>query len=340
MTAIEEFLDLDGNRLLAYAHKGNPSSNDVIVFFHGVFGIGRVSPALFEKDVHYLAPTLPGWGNSSPPPPSMTFHDYLYEVITVLVTHFHPVTKNIRLYVTGAFYGTVAAQMLYGASYDDFPLGKQIAGLMLVCPLSPPHIHKDYAKCLSWGSYITLGPPSRYLPTMKFSQLTIQDQVTSPEKATAFIHGSVQHKMSSEEREAFQRTKEMRNLSEGEAEAKIGQMMYLSVANTWEGYLAVPKVYHSGWGGYDPTSLDDEHATKPVLLVLVREHEENMLMGEWLLKHMRNVHGRYEGSVMPTEDIWADFLEKCSTAVYSGVPTGRRDLPSPMSSHDCHSHAA
>lgn len=318
----EEYLQLEGGRVLAYAHTGNTSSNNVVIFLHGVFGVGRVNPktiapVFIEKGVHHLAPTLPGWGNSSPPPASTTFHDYLYEVITILVTHFHPDTSSIKLYISGGSYGTMAAQMLYGAPYDVFPLGRQIAGVMLIAPFSPPHIHKNYTKCLSWANYTAIGPPSRYLPTMKLGKVMMEDKVNTLEKAAAFIHDFGFKKMTPGEREAFERFKEKHGIADGETEKTMGEGVYSSVAKTWEGFFAVAKVFHSGWGGYDPTSLDDEHARKPVLLVMTHEDKDNKLMGEWLLKNMRNVRGRYEegghmASVFVLDDIWADFLSDCS----------------------------
>lgn len=318
----EEYLQLDGSRVLAYAHIGNASSNNVVLFLHGVFGVGRASPKtiapiFIEKDIHYLAPTLPGWGNSSSPPASTTFHNYLYEVITALVTHYHPNTSDINLYVSGGSYGTIAAQMLYGASYDIFPLGRQIAGLMLLAPFSPPHIHKDYTKCLSWANYIAIGPPSQYLPTLKLGKIGMQGKVNTLEKAAAFIHDFGFKKMTPKEREAFERYKEKRGIAEGETEKSMGEGAYSSVTKTWDGFLSVADVYHSGWGGYDPTSLDEEHARKPVLLVMNYEDRDNKLMGEWLLKNMRNAQARYEegghmASMFVLDDIWADFLNRYS----------------------------
>ena len=208
------------------------------------------------------------------------------------------------------------AQMLYGAPYEVFPLGRQIAGLLLLAPFSPPHVHKGYTKCLSWANYIAIGPPSRYLPTLKLGKIMLQNKVNTLEKATAFIHEFGFKKMTPKEREVYERHKEMRGMEDGELERSIGEGTFKSVANGWDGFLAVADVFHSGWGGYDPTSLDDEHA-KPVVLVMNHEDRDNRLMGEWLLKNMRNAHGRFEegghmASIFVMDDIWEDFLNRCT----------------------------
>ncbi len=61
----EHLLSLPNGGTLAYAQAGNPASSDVVIFFHGVFGVGsikRIPPVLKEKDILLLHPTLPGWG--------------------------------------------------------------------------------------------------------------------------------------------------------------------------------------------------------------------------------------------------------------------------------------
>ncbi|CAL1701459.1 unnamed protein product [Somion occarium] len=320
MTDKEEYLELPGGRTLAYAHGGNPSSKQVVIFLHGVFGVGRVTrlpPVFVEKGVHFIAPTLPGWGNSSLPRKSTTFHDYLYQATTALITHLHPDTNGLKLYIGGGSYGTIAAQMLYGASYHVFPLGRHIAGLLLLAAFSPPRVHRTYAKCLSWSNYIAIGPPSRYLPTLQLGKLMMKNKVNTPERAVAFIHDFGFKKMTPKEREAYERFMQTKGLEEGQMEKEIGENAYRSVANTWEGFLTVADVFQSDWGGYDPTRLDEEHARKPVLVVMTKEDLDNTRMGEWLVKNMPNAHGRYEegghmAALFVLDDIWVDFLNRCS----------------------------
>lgn len=114
----QKHLALNGGRSIAYAEAGDLNSNTLVIFFHGVFAIGnasRLSPVLVEKAVHFLAPTLPGWGESSSVPPSSTFASCLTEDMNALITHLHPDTSQLKIYICGGSYGTVAAQILYGA---------------------------------------------------------------------------------------------------------------------------------------------------------------------------------------------------------------------------------
>jgi pimeloyl-ACP methyl ester carboxylesterase len=92
-------LALDGGRNIEYAEMGDPNSETLVIFFHGAFSIGHISPrisspVLREKGVHFLAPTLPGWGESSAVPPASTFTSCLLADISALITHTHPDTDN------------------------------------------------------------------------------------------------------------------------------------------------------------------------------------------------------------------------------------------------------
>lgn len=91
----------------------------------GVFGVGTatdpLSPALLERGVHFVVPTLASWGNTSPIPHGVTFHDQLYQDVTALINHLHPNVDDLKLYISGGSLGTVTAQMLYGVPYEKFP---------------------------------------------------------------------------------------------------------------------------------------------------------------------------------------------------------------------------
>ena len=314
----EHFLERPHGRTVAYAHAGNLVSSEVVLFFHGVFGVGdasRLPPILEEKDVHYIAPTLPGWGKSSPPPHSQPFHQCLYEDVAALVTHLHPQSERLRLYIAGGSYGTVAAQMLYGASYDHFPLGQRIVGLLLLAPFSPPRIHKGFAQCLSWQNYVALGPPSRVIPfnlTQRMGILLFRSKVDSPQHAAEFIHQFGFQKLDPSERQAYEKWKETRGLEEGEAEKGIGQSVHHSVATTWEGFLKVPSVVNSDWGGYDPRSIHSDRKV-PVLVVMNNGDRDHKLMGEWLVRNMKDCTARYDAgghmaSMFFMDEIWAEFM--------------------------------
>ncbi|KIP12645.1 hypothetical protein PHLGIDRAFT_58157, partial [Phlebiopsis gigantea 11061_1 CR5-6] len=60
-----QLLSLTDGRTIAYTSVGTASSSRLVMFIHAVFGIGTatspLSPALVEKDVHFVAPALQGW---------------------------------------------------------------------------------------------------------------------------------------------------------------------------------------------------------------------------------------------------------------------------------------
>ncbi|KAH8106091.1 Alpha/Beta hydrolase protein [Cristinia sonorae] len=323
--AEEQYLNLPDGRTLAYAHGGNFTSSEVIIFFHGVFGVGGVSrlpPAFAERDVHYIAPTLPGWGKTSPTPSSRSFHETLYKDTAALISHLYPQTNQLRLYISGGSFGTVAAQILYGASYEAFPLGRQISGLLLIAPISPPHVHEGFTRCLSWMNYFALGPPAKILPfnlTQRMGIAMFRKKLDTPEHAAGFIREYAFKNLTPEEREGCEAWKTLRGFEEGQAEKEIGMSTFRSVEVTWEGFLAVPSVIHSDWGGYDPR-IEDESRKAPVLVVMNREDKDHKLMGEWLVSSIKGATALYKpgghmASLFYLDDIWAQFLRPASAAL-------------------------
>ncbi|KAJ3483262.1 hypothetical protein NLI96_g6442 [Meripilus lineatus] len=321
----EKYLQLPGDRQLAYAESGYTDSLDVIIFFHGAFGIGtahkyRSPPPVFEeKRVHYVAPTLPGWGKSSPTPKSQSFREYLYEVITTLIHHLHPDTTGLRLYISGGSFGSVVSQILYGAPYDLFPLGRQIAGLLLLAPFSSPRVHKEFNKSLSWTNWMGIGSVSRILPgnlSLRLGSMMMKRNVSTPERARAFVHDFVVKDMSQKERVVYDRWRKEKQLTEDQVEEDLADGVYRSVEKSWEGFHAISDVIHSDWG-FNPLTLDAEHTKSPVYVVMTREDKETLLLGEWIVENYQNAQGRYEegghnGSMFVMDDIWADFLSRCS----------------------------
>ena len=322
----ERYLQLPGDRTLAFAESGNPESKEVVIFFHGVFGVGQVHksrppPPIFEeKKVHYIAPTLPAWGNSSPPPSSQSFRDYLYEIVAALINHLHPDTTGLRLYISGGSFGTVPAQMLYGAPYDSFPLGQHIAGVLLLAPFSSPRVHKQFGKSLTWTSWMGIGPLSKILPgnlTLRLGSTMMKHNVNTPEHARAFIHDFGFKNMTSKERVAYDRWREIKGIEEEDVEKGMADGVYRSVKKTWEGFHATADIIHSDWG-FDPRTLDAEHSRSPILVVMTREDKDTLGLGEWLVAAYKNSHARYQegghiASMFVMDDIWADFLGRCDT---------------------------
>ena len=291
----QKLLDLPASRKLAYAEAGDAMNSTLIIFFHGTFSIGdarRTSSVLLGRGVHCVAPTLPGWGKSSNPRDNMSYVASLAADITALIDHLHPNTPDLRLYIAGGSYGTVHAQMLYGAPFDIFPYGRNLSALLVIGPFSPPHCHKDYAKDMSWSNYISVGPPSRYIPfnlVPRLGKLFLSSKVSKPENAAAFVHDILFRETNESERKLFEQWRQSQGLNNGQLEAEMGENITASIAETWDGFMAMGYVVHSGWGGFCPGDLDDEHSQRPVLICWAKD--DDMVppsMAKYLVAHYKN----------------------------------------------------
>jgi pimeloyl-ACP methyl ester carboxylesterase len=315
----EKLLALPDGRTLAYSEAGNASSSTVVIYLHGAFTVGdakRPSPIILEKGVHFVAPTLPGWGNSSPLPRGMAYATNLATVITALIDHLHPGATDLKLYIAGGSFGTAPAQMLYGASYDIFPPGRNIAALLLVGAITPFHSDKNYAKSMTWPNYFMAGPPGRILPNVMphIVKLILASKVRTPEGAEAFIRDTVFNKMGESERHAFNEWRVSRGKSEGEVERDMGQNIVRSVAKTWDGFLCMADVLHSGWGGFTPSGLDDEHSRAPVLVVsskgddIAPEAWSTYLVENYKNARLKSIEGGHIAAMFHWDEIWSEFM--------------------------------
>ena len=316
----EKSLGLPGDRVLAFTDSGNATSSTVVIFFHGAFGVGdasRPSPVILNKNLHFITPTLPGWGNSSPIDHAVDYVSVFASDITALITHLHPDDSTLRLYICGGSFGTVHAQILHGLSYDVFPLGRHIIGLLLLAPLSPPHCHKDYAKGLTWPNYFMVGPPARHIPfncVAHLGKLAIGRKMGSAAVAEVFIRETLFDQMDEGELESYAKWRSMRGLEDGQLQREMAENVVRSVAKTWDGYFSIPEIYHSGWGGVCPDKLDDEHAHRPVLIVASRaDHLAPAYMADWLAKNYRNaklkfIEGGHIAAIFHLDEIWDEFL--------------------------------
>ncbi|KAL0949650.1 hypothetical protein HGRIS_009694 [Hohenbuehelia grisea] len=316
----EKLLPLDGGRTLAYAENGNGSSSLLVIFLHGMFGVGtatEVNPVLAAKDVHFIAPTLPAWGNSSPIPSPIPYHVGLAADIAALIRHLHPEDENLRIYIAGGSYGTVPAQMLYGAPYDIFPYGPKIAGLLLGAPLTPFRYHKEHASFMTMTNYIAIGAPSQAIPfrlLARLAKLVLGPKLKTPEKAEQFIRETLFDRMDEAEREEFRKWRGIKGKTEGQFEKEMGLNSFRSVAKTWDGFLEVADVLNSDWG-FEPAKLDDDHVnSKPVLVVVSKG--DTMAppgMGRWLANNYRNstlkvLDGGHLALLYHFDETWAELL--------------------------------
>ena len=217
----ERLLSLPDGRILAYGHAGTSTSSTIVILFSGTLSVGsasRPNPVLLSKSIHFIAPlaTLPGYGNLPTcgyytPYAATIAHD-----ISALIDHLHPIVSDLTRYIGGGSFGTIPAQMLYGAPFENFPAGKYLKGLLLISAFPPFQNDEEkgfvYTKYITWSNYFGIGPPSRYIPFRLLQHLwkcVLQSKLSSQEKAEVFFRKFIIDKMD-EEREEFRAWRERR----------------------------------------------------------------------------------------------------------------------------------
>lgn len=256
MTA-EKLLTLPGGRKLAYEHAGIFTSLTLVIFFHGSLSVGsaaRPSPVLLSKGVHYVAPTLPGYGNTSPPARGTTYTATIANDISTLIQHLYPETSNISLYICGHSFGSVAAQILYSTPTTVFPESRSIKGLLLISAFPPFRNDKEkgfvYTANMTWSTYMSVGPPSCFIPFRLVQQaikFAIQPNFATQARAETFVRQFMFDIMGPKEKEVVEAWKKKNESEEGELERQIATLTRRSVEKTWEGFLSTPDVMNSDW---------------------------------------------------------------------------------------------
>ncbi|TFK74638.1 alpha/beta-hydrolase [Pluteus cervinus] len=318
----ETLLPLPEGRTLAYDSAGDPNSLALVIFFHGVFGVGdasSLSKTLQAKGVHYVTPTLPGWGSSSARPSGASYVDTLTADITALIHHLYPDTSShsqLSIYVSGGSYGTVPAQILYGQPFDKFPLGRQIKGLLLLAPLSPPRHDLGFNQGLSWGNWMMVGTPGHVIPGQLIPRLAtaaMKPRFSTHEKATKFIRETLFDKMSKEEKVELAEYHKKNGFAEGHLQSKFGLNSWRSVNKTWAGFTEVNDVLWSDWG-FVPKEIDAEGLGRHVLVVAAKGDElAPNQQADWITENYRNaelkmIEGGHLAGIYHLDEIWAKFL--------------------------------
>ncbi|KAG2146689.1 Alpha/Beta hydrolase protein [Suillus clintonianus] len=317
----EQFLPLRDGRTLAYTEAGNLSSKTVVLFLHGFFTVGnasQMSPVLLNKNVHVIAPTLPGWGNTSPPPPSTPYHDCLTSDMTMLLSHLYPDSndRDIKLYIAGGSFGAAPAQILYGAPYDKFPFGRCISGVLLLGAPTPFRYHKDYAKHMTWAHYFMPGPIGYYMPFNLLTHLVkfvLARRLTTIEGTEAMLRQTVFDKMDQKEREVFAKWSEEHGKVPEDTVRRMAENSMKSISKSWEGFMLTPPLLHSDWG-FRPDGLDKEHSRPHVLIVACKDdHMSPVAYAHYLAANYKNARvkiadGGHLGIMYHMDEVWAEFL--------------------------------
>ncbi|KAK0190856.1 Alpha/Beta hydrolase protein [Armillaria mellea] len=300
-------LALPSGRTLAYADNGNTSSSTLILFLHGAFSVGdasRLSPILVEKNVHFIAPSLPGWGKSSPVPDPSNYPMTFASDMSALLVHLRADAVHLKIIICGYSFGTVAAQMLYGAPASAFSFRSQISSLVLLAPHSPPHCHMAYAKDMPWQSYLLTGPLCRYIPfniPARLARCALATKLKSVSEAEAFIRRSFFDCMTDRERELYLHWREDRGLNEGQFEREMAANMMRSDGADYP-HLHLSK------------GAEDGFAPPVYLVAAKRDQTVSVNVAEWLAGQypnatLRVVDGSHLSLTLNLDDIWREILD-------------------------------
>ncbi|KAF8974360.1 Alpha/Beta hydrolase protein [Flammula alnicola] len=319
-TTPEKYLDLPDGRTLAYSDIGDSSSSSLIIFFHGALNVGnatRLPAACSDKGVHYIAPTLPGWGKSSPRKKHVPYYISLASDITALIEHLHPHDSNLKIYIVGGSFGTVPAQMLYGAPFDIFPFGRHVVGCMLLGPFSPFKLHKEHTKAMTMQTYFAVGPPSIHIPfklLQRLASIALNKTTKTTGGAEAWLHKNMFDNMEAEERAAYAKWRAEEGVEEGQLEWELADLIVRSVQETWEGFYEISDIIHGDWG-FRPDALDDgHHVGRPIFIVAGEGDTVSPdAMAKWLAEkyknsHYRSITGGHLAALFHINELWKEFF--------------------------------
>ncbi|KAI0649367.1 Alpha/Beta hydrolase protein [Trametes meyenii] len=311
----EQLLSLPDGRILAYEHSGPSDSDLVFIWYHGLFSVGDAT----RRKAHHISPTLPGWGNTSPLLPGTTFAETVVGDTLALLRHLYPTydPTTLRIYVAGGSFGTVPAQIVFGAPYERFPYGQQIAGMLLMAPFSPFREDTGYRRWLSWRDWISVGPLTRVVPgnlVPQLMKLALQGKVRDVAAAEAFLDAEFFSKMSAEERARYEEWRVRRGAGEGEFARRMAEGMVRSVSRSWEGFLGVADAIHGDWG-FKLDEVDAAQGRKPVILGVGEGDTSLLMMAKYLSDHYGDARvSMFAGGHLASAWSMDDLLEEMFVA--------------------------
>ncbi|KAJ6784663.1 hypothetical protein PWT90_03226 [Aphanocladium album] len=312
---VQHLLQLPNNRQVAYASNGPETAKTVVLFFSGIMAIGtarRVPEPCQKLSLRWIAPTPPGMGQSSTRDLTVPYNVSLARDMTALLEHLYPSGGFDTLYIAGGSYGTVMAQMLYGAPYDLFPAGRKIVGGMVLAGFSPYKYDKNYTKALNWNTWMSVGPPSQlpFRPLQHAFKAAIGSKMRTEEGAKNFLRFTLFDVMDNEEKEQFR--SHVARFGDTEDEF-LGWLAHSTVecCKNWDGFMEVSDVIHSDWG-FDPATLDAEHS-KPFLVVKSADDIIGSMNSAWLAANYKSatsktIPGGHVSSMYYMDDIWEEMI--------------------------------
>ncbi|KAI9344360.1 Alpha/Beta hydrolase protein [Obelidium mucronatum] len=265
----EKFFTLSDGRTLAYTETGDFTSRKLFIGFHGVFGVGAVSPHhnqfYASRGWRCISPSVPGWGRSSPFPSNLPLCAFASDIAQLIRHLVPPPTQSHALYsgVThlvffGGSYGSLWA---YACAANMPPSHMQriepasaIRGLLVMGGFSPFRDHEGHTEGMSWLNYLTVGRPGQYFPLSLIHPFVggiIQSKIAGKMDGSLEILRQIltgPKAMNPEERAAMETWVATFGQTFEEWERFMARNMALSVLHTLDGYSAVPRIINSDWG--------------------------------------------------------------------------------------------
>ncbi|KAJ3250476.1 hypothetical protein HK103_003479 [Boothiomyces macroporosus] len=327
----EKYIISPDGRTVAYDDNGDRASNRIVVFYSGTLSVGVAdlsSKYLTERGIHYIAPTMPGYGETSEPLSGVSFLRTVASDLTAILQDLHPNTKDLELYICGGSFGTIIAQMIYGAEADIFPAADQIKGMLLLAAFPPAKCSRDpvkanfnWMKYMTWGNWIMVGPPSRIWPlgaltTSAFSSL-IASKVRTKSDSEMFIKQAIFDIMDIQEKERYNTWRENQGLSENYLVESMASMNRRSVAKSLWALKNGGDIIHGNW--YENGAMLEDKLNvfqKRYVLVVAGESDTAtpMKWNEYTAKFypnskLKRLPGSHIASLFHMEQIWKDFME-------------------------------
>ncbi|KAK9311526.1 alpha/beta-hydrolase [Lipomyces starkeyi] len=301
----ETLIPLPGGRTLAYDSNGDPKSLTILIFFHGVFGVGNASNSnqVFSTKVfssshrHYR-----GGG--------VRHHVQLGRpTLKLCCPDQSSLSRRIRSFET------IPAQIINGQLFKKFPLGRQIKGLMLLSPFSKPRLDPNFNSSLSLGNWLMAGSLSHYIPFLpRLISSAFKPKFAIPSTAEQMSIQTLFDRMGEKEKDEFQEYRKKRGLEEGQLEKEFAMNAWRSVQHTMQGFIDVNNVMYEDWG-FHPNDIDAERLGRRVLIYAAKGDEiAPNAQAYRLSENYRNaelgmLNGGHIVGLTKIDEIWSNFLK-------------------------------
>lgn len=307
----EESILLPDGRLLSFTQCGDMTSSNVIIFFHGVFGVGVAENSNFYQKLGYrsICPSLPGWGTSSPWPRSLPLSAFASDISFLLNFVMGDVPLK-TLVIGGGSYGTVWAYSVAANKPPDLMKKIEprncIKGLLILGGFSPFREHKGCTEQMTWLNWLTVSRPATYFPLRylhPFAGLLISSKIKGNIDGSLVLLRQIltgPKAMTSEEKNDVEAWAQQNGSSFADWEYKMARNMSLSLLHTLEGYDFVPTLINADWGFKledikigmpSPTQLAPIHDVPAVLPSVVvvgaqRDHLSPLPLQRYVAEHI------------------------------------------------------